>query len=217
MDWTARIDAYCERTGPEFWAEPVNALTNLGYLAVALWAFGRLAGVPLGRALALLLLAISVGSFLFHTLATRWAALADSLPIALFILLYLYGVNRHVIGWPAWAAALATAAFLPFAAGVTLLAGARPFLAISGAYWSVPVAMLLYAAALRARPGWALGLGLAAALLGLSLTGRSVDLSWCAVWPLGTHFVWHSLNAAMFVVVLETYRRHWLAASPPGR
>ena len=24
MDWTRQIDAYCERVGPEFWAEPLN-------------------------------------------------------------------------------------------------------------------------------------------------------------------------------------------------
>ena len=62
-----------------------------------------------------------------------------------------------------------------------------------------------------------LGLIVAAGLLCLSITARSLDLLWCAQWPHGTHFLWHSLNALMFVVVLESYRRHWLAARPLGR
>ncbi|SDT92452.1 hypothetical protein SAMN05428979_0445 [Stappia sp. ES.058] len=32
MDWTASVDAYCERVGTAFWAEPVNALTNAAFL-----------------------------------------------------------------------------------------------------------------------------------------------------------------------------------------
>ena len=36
MDWSAPIDAYCERLGPQFWAEPVNAATNGAFLIAAL-------------------------------------------------------------------------------------------------------------------------------------------------------------------------------------
>ncbi|MFT7390517.1 MAG: hypothetical protein ACI9ZH_000740, partial [Paracoccaceae bacterium] len=36
MDPMQAIDAYCERLGPQFWAEPVNAATNLAFLIGAL-------------------------------------------------------------------------------------------------------------------------------------------------------------------------------------
>ena len=29
------VDLYCERTSPVFWAEPVNALTNLAFFLAA--------------------------------------------------------------------------------------------------------------------------------------------------------------------------------------
>ncbi len=29
MDWFVAIDLYCERTDPGFWAEPLNALSNI--------------------------------------------------------------------------------------------------------------------------------------------------------------------------------------------
>ena len=36
-DLQTRFDLYCERTGVEFWSEPVNALTNLAFVVAGLW------------------------------------------------------------------------------------------------------------------------------------------------------------------------------------
>ena len=83
------IDLYCERTTAAFWAEPVNALTNAAFLMAALigWRAARSTGRRDGPMILLIALtaSIGVGSFLFHTVATRWAALADVVPISLFI------------------------------------------------------------------------------------------------------------------------------------
>lgn len=75
MDWTAQIDAYCERVGFGFWAEPINALTNIAFLAsgFVIWRKAQGRGLPLAEAMAIVLFAIGIGSFLFHTFATRWA------------------------------------------------------------------------------------------------------------------------------------------------
>jgi hypothetical protein len=35
VDWWAAIDSYCERTGPDFWSEPFNALSNLSFIVAA--------------------------------------------------------------------------------------------------------------------------------------------------------------------------------------
>jgi hypothetical protein len=48
------------------------------------------------------------------------------------------------------------------------------------------------------------------ALLVVSLTFRSVDLTACGAWPVGTHFMWHLLNAAMLGWMIEVWRRHAL-------
>ena len=60
-------------------------------------------------------------------------------------------------------------------------------------------------------------LAVAAAILAVSISVRSLDLAVCETLPIGTHFLWHLLNAVMFVVVLETYRRPVLAHGPRGR
>jgi hypothetical protein len=73
---TETIDIYCERLDPSFWAEPINALTNLAFIAVG---FGVLRGSSQsGKTLGLLPLLIGFGSPAFHTFATAWAATRTS-------------------------------------------------------------------------------------------------------------------------------------------
>ena len=99
MDWTRQIDGYCERIGPGLWAEPMNAATNAAFILAALiglvlaYRSGRLDG-PVAW-LTALTFAVGIGSFLFHTHATVWAAMADTTPIGLFILSYVaIAMNR---------------------------------------------------------------------------------------------------------------------------
>ena len=218
MDWTRQFDGYCERTDFTYWSEPINAVTNAAFLIAALIMWHRAAGLAGARLLAAILFAIGIGSYLFHTHATAWAALTDVLPILLYILVYLYLVNRAVAGWPVWAAALGTAGFLPYAAGVTFVLAEIPFLSISSVYWTVPILLVIYSAIFRARyPATTTGFLIGAAILSLSITLRSLDEILCAVWPLGTHPAWHLLNALMLGWMIEVYRRHMLEGAAAGR
>lgn len=211
MDWLARVDGYCERTDFSYWSEPVNALTNVAFLIAALLTWPRVRGLTGGRVLAAILFAIGIGSFLFHTHATAWAAVADVLPILGFILTYLFLVHRDVVGWPPGLAAMGTLGFLPFATGLTILLRNVPFFGISSFYWSVPVLLVLYGLWLRRRaPATVRGFFIGAAILSLSIALRSVDEAWCARFPLGTHVFWHVLNAVMLAWMIEVYRRHML-------
>ena len=218
MDWTEQIDSYCERTDLSLWSEPVNAVTNAAFLLAALVMWHRSAGIPGARVLSAILFIIGIGSFLFHTLATVWAAAADSLPILLFIFTYLFLVNRDVVGWPVWASAIGTAAFLPYAAGVTVLLSGLPVFGVSTFYWSVPILLVLFGLWHRLRhPATVRGFFLGAALLSLSITARTVDETLCDSLPLGTHFAWHLLNALMLAWMIEVYRRHMLEGRAAGR
>ncbi len=217
MDWARQIDGYCERLGPAFWAEPVNALTNVAFLLAALVMWRRLrgSGLALGRFLVVILAAIGVGSFLFHGYATVWASMADVLPIMLFIVVYLYAANRHFWRLGRWRALGLTAGFVPYAALTVPLFGAIPGLGTSAAYAPVPLLIGIYAVLLRGRaPVTARGLMLGAVLLVISLVFRTLDAPLCRALPVGTHFMWHVLNAAMLGWMIEVYRRHMLAACP---
>jgi hypothetical protein len=81
----------------------------------------------------------------------------------------------------------------------------------------VPVLILIYAMLLRDRaPATARGLAIGAGILVLSLAFRTLDLRVCAGFPLGTHFLWHLLNAVMLGWMIEVYRRHMLAGGGRG-
>lgn len=215
MDWTTPIDAYCERLDPAYWAEPWNAVTNAAFLIAAFVMWRRVCGQgwPLANLLVALLAAIGVGSYLFHTHAQGWAALADTAPIALFVLVYIYTANRAYWGLGVWPALGITALFFPFAAVTVPLFQRVPGLGSSAAYAPVALLILLYAVALwRRHPGTARGLAIGAGLLALSITFRVLDMPLCERIPRGTHFMWHILNAIMLGWMIEVYRRHMLAA-----
>jgi hypothetical protein len=95
---------------------------------------------------------------------------------------------------------------------------ALPFFEVSAFYWPVPVLIAATALALRSSaPDTARGLGLGAGLLTVSLIFRSLDEIVCTAFPLGTHFLWHILNATMLGWMIEVYRRHMLAERGAGR
>ncbi|PZX19722.1 ceramidase [Palleronia aestuarii] len=216
MDWTAQIDGYCERMGPGLWAEPVNAVTNLAFLVVAIWLWPASRGIE--RVLCLVLGVIGIGSGLFHTFATGWAALLDVVPIALFVVIYIYAANRHLarLALP-WAIVATAAGFLLLILGGAVF-GRVPGFAISASYWPIPVLILAYVGFLGSRNA-ALGRDLAfgAGMLALSITLRSLDEALCTTIPMGTHFAWHLLNAAMLGFMIAFLKRHRLEPALPER
>ncbi len=215
MDWTRQIDGYCERLGPGLWAEPVNAVTNLAFLLVALVMWRRVRGreLPLAGALCAVLAGIGIASGLFHTHAVAWAGMLDSLAILVFVLLYLYAANRAFLGLGRGMALAGTALFLPFAAATVPLFLRIPGLGASAAYLPVPLLIGLYAFWLRGRaPQTARGLAIGTGLLLVSLGFRSLDGPLCAALPIGTHALWHLVNAAMLGWMIEVYRAHVLAS-----
>jgi uncharacterized protein (TIGR03382 family) len=216
------VDVYCERLGPGLWAEPVNAATNLAFIFVAALLATRMERPcpPLCLALVVILAAIGVGSGLFHTFANPVTALLDVGAIAAFVLLYVYAVNRHVLGWSRTNALLGLAALVPYFAVTGAIFAMLTGFAISAGYWPVALLIAFYALGLRRRrPEFARGLAIGAGILCVSISARSLDMILCDALPLGTHFLWHLLNAAMLGWMIEVYRREAaaerLAAAPP--
>jgi hypothetical protein len=217
MNLRTAVDGYCERLAPGLWAEPLNLLTNAAFLIAAFWVWPRTRGLPLARAMTVVLGIIGIGSGLFHSFANRLTGLADVLPILAFILLYVFAASRDLLGLNPGAAALSVLAFFPFAAlTIPVFRYLMPWLGSSAGYAPVPLLILIYAALLRRKsPVSAARLALGAGLLILSLTFRSLDLPLCQNLPIGTHFLWHLLNAVMLAHMIALYCRHLLAGTPP--
>ncbi|MEQ8657688.1 MAG: ceramidase domain-containing protein [Hyphomicrobiales bacterium] len=205
------IDAYCERMDAGFWAEPLNAVTNAAFLLVALLLYRRLRGTGdrVALALAALIAVIGVGSFLFHTFATRWAAIADVLPITLFMMsAVVIGLQRR-FGLPGQFAALGAMVF--FLSGVMI--GLSPLVTVipggSAGYLPALVTLALFGLLLARRgDGFARYFLLATPVFALSLTLRTLDMPLCEAVPLGTHFTWHLLNAVTLYLVTRGLLRN---------
>ncbi len=202
MNWTEHIDLYCERTGPGLWAEPLNALSNLAFIAVAiiLWRkAGR--GAPFDlRLLIGLIAAVGVGSGAFHTVATRGTAILDIAFIAIFVVAYHQRFQVRLLNRSNTAAWAGVGIFLVLAGGFIAASQLLPPLPLNGSEIYLPPFALLLACAARARPrapATARWLTAASALFVLSLACRAVDQRVCDAWPVGTHVGWHLLNAAM--------------------
>jgi hypothetical protein len=226
MAWNEQVDLYCERLAPGLWGEPANALSNLAFIiaAVALWRLQLEAGSALARrALSIRLLPLSVflvGVFsaLFHTLATRWAALLDTLFILIYCCVFLYAFVRHALPAPWWTA-------LAVAAGFAAVSYAFPRWFPAGtangslAYLPNLAGLVVITSVLAARRAvGARGFALASAVFCVSLTLRTVDQAMCARFSLGTHFIWHLLNGLLlWIVSREMILGHWSPRPGSGR
>lgn len=204
MDWTEQIDLYCERTGPGLWAEPLNLLSNGGFLIAAALAWVRYRrrgqrdrGLELQIALVAL---IGVGSGLFHSVATRWAQVADVAPITALVLVYLAYFVRRVMGRGWRDVAVVIGGFLAISALLSLIP--RAWVNGSQSYFGVVVAMVALAAASPAPV--AARLRVAAAVFAGSLVMRSIDQEVCGSVPIGVHFLWHSGNGLLVYLMMRT-------------
>jgi hypothetical protein len=209
--WTTPIDNYCERIGQGFWAEPLNAVTNAAFLAAAALALleWRKAGGKDHASLWLIAVTavVGTGSFLFHTFANRWSVLADVIPIAVFIYSYFLLAMRRYLGLARLAAVAATAVFmLVNMSFVRLWLGVFPGVTLNGSVGYVPAALALLGVGglcLRLSAHQA-GIALlwAAGIFAVSLVLRTVDGVVCTAVPVGTHFLWHVLNAVVLLILM---------------
>lgn len=233
MNLSDKLFLYCERgQDPAFWAEPINALSNVAFLIAAAAATRDYLAEPPHRrspataVLAALAFVIGIGSFIFHTYATRWASFADIVPIGVFMLSYLVFALRRFLRMNWMAVALGIALFIlamRYAMAIqcsngTLLpitahTGAR---CLNGTLGYAPALVALVGTAVllavRTHPAWRL-LAVASGIFALSMTFRTIDLEVCGLVHLaghacGTHFLWHLLNALTLYLLLRAAIRH---------
>ncbi len=217
-----KIFGYCERGGdPTFWAEPLNAVTNAAFIVAAL----AIVVLLLRRdgpertldvwLMAIIVAVIGVGSFLFHTYATRWAAIADVAPIGLFILVYFAFVLGRFLCMPPGIAIMTILGF--FGAIAYVATQGQPGVRFAGLMSYLPALVLLFVMGtvclIRGHPAWA-GMWSAAAVFAVSLTLRTIDREVCdqtviAGVTIGTHFLWHILNGVTLFILMLTALRHW--------
>lgn len=207
------VDLYCERTGPGLWAEPANALTNVAFIAAGLWGVWQVRRHKTGafaEVLAWWVVAIGIGSTLFHTFASKGTIWADILPIAGFTLAYTLFNLRRFLGMDWGKAILVFVAFYAVAGLITYAVPDWLRQASNGTTGYLPPFLALaffgaWVAATGNRAGWYNLTG--SAIFVVSVICRMIDPLVCASFPLGTHFLWHVFNGLMLGVLLAAVAR----------
>ncbi|TAK92352.1 MAG: alpha/beta fold hydrolase [Burkholderiaceae bacterium] len=204
---------YCERLSntnlsAAFWAEPLNAASNLAFLLAA-WAVLRLLRSRDDTVawewwwLTGLLALIGAGSFLWHTLPVPWAEWANVLPIFLFVCGFFLSTLLRTMRLPAVQAAGWFALLLTASVGLIVL---PPHGTLNGSLAYVPSLAALWLLAWQGRRRGAAGanaLAWAALVFSFSLILRTIDRGICPVLPVGTHFLWHALNGVTLYLAMR--------------
>jgi hypothetical protein len=208
------IDIYCERVSSDFFAEPINFLSNIAFIIAFYILLRRLKDLSFSdnshkrytTILTYLILLIGLGSFLFHAFGKLWSAIADTLPIMMFILIYLYIAVRFYLKQNNFVAAAALIIFL----SLNVFLGYAGIEEISS-YLTALFAMLIISALSLMRKEIAISRGLfnASLIFMISITFRQLDAFTCYYIPFGTHLIWHILNAILlYNLVLLFIKRY---------
>lgn len=205
------LDQYCERAGDAgLWAEPINVVSNIAFMIVAVIAFITWARHPKTSIrnsmdiviLIVVLFSIGIGSGAWHLFADSHTLLMDVIPIVIFMNIFLIAAAMRLLGLKWWGAVLLFGIFqlLNIASEVYL---PRDFL--NGTIMYIPAYSILLCIVVWLKKSHAIGSRLvlqALILWTVSLVFRTIDMEICSLLPIGTHFLWHLLNALVLYKLL---------------
>ncbi len=203
------LDIYCERVDASFWSEPVNALTNIfiflaGFLGFkVILRLRKSSGKKQALIAASMAMVTGCGSFLFHTFANVLTMWLDVIPIILFqifsINFYLqYIFNRKL---------LFRGSFLVIFVGLSLYLQTEKFNTYfngSMLYFPSIITLIVFGILCLKQKFYEVGKYtlVGVSVFVISISARSMDMSVCEKFPLGTHFIWHSLNGILIFCLL---------------
>ncbi len=205
----------CERTALGPLSEPLNVLSSFAFMIVAVAIYRQyhrhedLKGKWIWDVHALTFITFIIGfnSVVFHSFPTPVTEMADTLTIVLFIILYFWCVLFRIGRTTIFQALICFVAFVGFSH--ILVAQFPHSLNDSIGYLSSMIALIIIAVHLylKARPS-ATHFLLASIVGVVSLFCRAIDRAVCPMFPFGTHFMWHTLNATLIYILLKQLIRN---------
>jgi len=205
----------CERTSDSFWAEPLNTLTSLGFLVSAVLIYNIYRNAPNLHhqsmrdcrlwdinLLKLLIFAIGLSSFMFHTMPSTTTELIDVISVVLFVNIYFIAALFRIAKCHWFQALISYIAFL----GFTHMVVSRFPQAFNDSigYLTTMASLTMFALYLNLTRRYAARSFLLAALFGVAaLFFRSIDNAVCETIPFGTHFLWHFFNMMLVFVLMR--------------
>lgn len=207
------IDLHCERTQPGLFEEPLNALSNLGFVIVAILLFRLVRAKdhqPFSTYFLIFMCGfIGIGSMVFHTTARMWAAMyMDVIPIAIFATTFIFLFAKHILRLNFLGTMLLVALLFfenaVFKSYVTRAPDGYVSL-IPTAFFLIFVCIYMFITKNTSRKNFLIATIIAV----VAIFFRATDIRFCETFPYGTHFLWHSLMSVfMYIVTREFIMRH---------
>ena len=195
---------YCERTNLDLLSEPLNFFTNLFFLiASILLLFNK---AIKDKKYALLIFLIGIGSMLLHSIPNKLTGGLDVLFIMLFVYYYIYKIYIK-LNIKKYFSIIISISFILFCFifGYFFI---NTFLGSSAFYLPIILHLiLLYFYFLfnkKIYKHYKLLLYISI-LFSCSFLLRSVDIHICNIFFIGTHFIWHILNAVVLYLLIKFY------------
>tara|TARA_B100000035_G_scaffold235688_1_gene203950 strand:+ start:919 stop:1551 length:633 start_codon:yes stop_codon:yes gene_type:complete len=198
------MDFYCERTNGQIFNEPVNAISNIFFIIVSLSLIKILRKNQSNKIYyiqPILIFFIGIGSFLFHLNPNIITLYSDVIPIFLFSLSFIFFFNRDIININYLNNALLFLLFFFLFLFITpkinyeILNGSEFYFA--NYFFLTMYTIWLY---LKKSDFFQLLL-LGFIFFNLSILLRSLDNHICEYFSIGTHFLWHFLNAYLLKIL----------------
>jgi hypothetical protein len=202
---------YCEQPIYQAFFEPINTITNLAFMIAGVILFTQLKKKNLldikGIYFSSLLIVIGLGSFAWHLYRSDVTVMLDSIPIAVFVLTYLFfyimQMNKNWV--------LRIGLFLSFFGYVIFL---TKVLSEIENYWLLTNGGMQYIVALSFfvvlqifnrnwNPALIKPSFIVVLLFAFSIFFRQTDLLVCEYIGFGTHFMWHILNGVVLYLFVR--------------
>lgn len=199
------MSTYCENGIGLFSSQPLNTISNIAILISAYFSYQLIRTHHIKKisiaVLPLIAAILGVGSILWHGAPNLITSFADTLPLSIFLLISFFFLLDKILPNRGLAPVILLAFMLievPFMFGIlpsfngfipyliALIFGLFIFFGLARKYNDVTLQM--------------------ASIIPLFVTAfffRTIDLTICSAFPIGTHFIWHILNA----VVLYLFTR----------
>lgn len=166
---------YCEQFPGLGWSQPINALSSLAFVAVALVLIKKMPNHVHIQRLSLGLMFIGGTSFLWHSTLFSWALWLDTFAIVVFMALF-FECYRDLVSF---LRAFSLIGF-SFLSGILL----EPLLPMMTGAFIVPFLCMVF-----------LRLPYAVFFLMAAMVFRILDLPTCGTSMVGTHWLWHVFAA----------------------
>ncbi len=188
---------YCEQGLINRLFEPFNSLSNLFFVlsAILLFLYFQKKKVTdfKSKLFIGLILAIGLGSLIWHIVPTEVTFFLDVIPIAFFLIIYLFFLLQRIVKQRRIAMFIMAVYLLVVVLGFIIFP--VPFSSYGGIY--IATLLLLGGTVITAYFKNVLfkQTGIIFVLFLLAFIIRQLDLTLCSLFPFGTHFVWHMINA----------------------